>query len=37
MHDDSKDGFYLGESKEVKNPFFGKKMLKCGEVQETLK
>lgn len=37
MYDDNKGGFWLSERKEIKNPFFGKKMLKCGEVQETLK
>lgn len=28
--------FWLSDSKEVRNPYFGDKMLKCGTVQETL-
>ncbi|AZI22685.1 DUF3347 domain-containing protein [Chryseobacterium taklimakanense] len=36
MFNDNKGGFWLSESKEIKNPLFGQKMVKCGEVQETL-
>lgn len=29
-------GFWLSESKEIRNPYFGDKMLTCGSVTETL-
>jgi hypothetical protein len=33
-----KDGsFWLSKTKEIKNPYFGDKMLKCGDLQETIK
>lgn len=32
-----KKASWLSESKEVKNPYYGKKMLKCGSVKATLK
>ena len=33
-----KDGsFWLSKTKEVKNPFYGDKMISCGEFQETIK
>ena len=35
MYNDNKGGMWLSASNEVKNPFFGSKMLNCGEVQET--
>ena len=28
--------FWLSDSKEIRNPYFGDKMLKCGSVKETL-
>ncbi|MCO5287193.1 MAG: DUF3347 domain-containing protein [Chitinophagaceae bacterium] len=37
MYNDNKGAYWLAESKEVKNPYFGNKMLTCGEVQEELK
>ncbi len=37
MADSNKGGFWLSYEKEIKNPFFGKAMLKCGEVKETFK
>lgn len=30
-------GYWLSDSPEVRNPYFGKSMLKCGEVKETIK
>jgi len=30
-------GYWLSDSKEVRNPYFGNSMLKCGEVKETIK
>lgn len=34
---DNKGGYWLSDSKEVRNPYFGNRMLKCGEVKEILK
>ena len=33
---DNKGAFWLSGNKEIRNPYFGDMMLKCGEVQETL-
>jgi hypothetical protein len=32
-----KGAYWLSSNKEIKNPYFGDKMLTCGEVKETLK
>ncbi len=37
MFDDNKGGDWLSLSKEVKNPYYGKSMLSCGEVKVTIK
>ncbi|MBS1783375.1 MAG: DUF3347 domain-containing protein [Bacteroidetes bacterium] len=37
MYNNDKGAYWLAETKEVKNPYFGQKMLTCGEVQEELK
>jgi len=37
MGDDNKGFFWLSYDKEIKNPFFGKEMLTCGEVKKTYK
>ncbi|WP_237235627.1 MULTISPECIES: DUF3347 domain-containing protein [Sphingobacterium] len=37
MYDDNKGAYWLSDSKEVKNPYYGADMLTCGEVQEELK
>ncbi len=34
MYDGGKGGNWLSEAKEIKNPFYGSKMLKCGSVQQ---
>lgn len=34
---DGKGGSWLSASKEVRNPYYGDKMLKCGSVRETIK
>ncbi|PHS65816.1 MAG: efflux transporter periplasmic adaptor subunit [Flavobacterium sp.] len=34
MADDNNGGFWLSYDKEIKNPYFGKVMLTCGEVTE---
>lgn len=36
MANDKKGAFWLSEIKEIKNPFFGSKMLKCGEVKKKI-
>lgn len=37
MANDNKGAFWLSLDKEIKNPYFGDKMLTCGEVKETFK
>ena len=37
MYNDKKGAFWLSESKEIKNPYYGKEMSKCGEVKEEIK
>lgn len=32
-----KGAAWLSSSKEIRNPYFGKKMLNCGEIKETIK
>ena len=29
-------GYWLSNEKEIRNPYFGDKMLKCGSVKETI-
>ena len=33
---DDKGAYWLSANKEIRNPYFGDKMLKCGEIKETL-
>ncbi len=37
MYNDKKGAFWLSESKTIKNPYYGKKMLNCGTVEEEIK
>lgn len=37
MYNDKKGAFWLSESKTIKNPYYGKKMLTCGTVEEEIK
>lgn len=37
MFNDNEGTFWLSDSREVKNPYYGKEMLSCGEVQEEIK
>jgi len=37
MANKDKGGYWLSTEKEIKNPYFGSKMLKCGEVQQEIK
>jgi hypothetical protein len=36
MYNDKKGAMWLSETKAIKNPYYGKKMLTCGSVQEEL-
>ena len=33
----NKGAYWISDSKEISNPYFGEKMLRCGETKETLK
>jgi len=33
---DGKGAFWLSSSEEIRNPYYGDKMLKCGRVEETI-
>ncbi len=37
MYNEGKGGVWLSETKEIKNPYLGSKMMKCGEIQEEIK
>jgi Protein of unknown function (DUF3347). len=37
MFNDNKGTFWLSDAREVKNPYYGKEMISCGEVQEEIK
>jgi len=37
MANDGKGAYWLSKEKEIKNPYFGTKMLTCGETAETIK
>ncbi len=37
MFNDNKGAIWLSEVKDIKNPYYGKKMLTCGEQQEEIK
>ena len=36
MADDNKGAYWLSLSKEIKNPYFGKAMIDCGEIKSTI-
>ena len=36
MYNNNKGGAWLSASKEIRNPYFGSKMLKCGSVQQEI-
>ena len=36
MYNNNEGGIWLSASKEIKNPYFGSKMLKCGSVQQEI-
>lgn len=35
MYDEGKSGYWISETKEIKNPYFGSQMLTCGSVKKT--
>ncbi|MBS4033491.1 MAG: DUF3347 domain-containing protein [Ignavibacterium sp.] len=37
MYNDKKGAIWLSETKEIKNPYYGKKMMTCGSVKEEIK
>jgi Cu(I)/Ag(I) efflux system membrane fusion protein len=37
MYDNNKGGYWLSETEEIRNPYFGKEMISCGETRELLK
>lgn len=37
MYNNKKGAYWLSETKEIKNPYYGKEMPKCGEVKEEIK
>jgi hypothetical protein len=37
MHNNKKGAIWFSETKEIKNPYLGSKMLTCGEIQEEIK
>ena len=37
MYNDKKGAIWLSEFKEIKNPYYGKKMLTCGSIKEEIK
>ncbi len=37
MYNNSKGAFWISETKEIKNPYFGKAMSTCGTVEEEIK
>ena len=36
MYNNNKGGAWLSASKEIRNPYFGSKMLKCGSIQQEI-
>ncbi|MBA4058359.1 MAG: hypothetical protein C0490_26815, partial [Marivirga sp.] len=36
MANNNEGAYWLSNEKEIKNPYFGDKMLKCGSVKETI-
>ena len=37
MMNDGKGAYWLSETKDIHNPYYGESMLTCGETKETLK
>lgn len=37
MYDEGKSGYWISETEEIRNPYFGSKMLNCGSIVATVK
>ena len=37
MYDNDKGAYWISDTKEVKNPYYGASMLECGVVEEEIK
>ncbi len=37
MANDNKGGYWLANEKQIQNPFYGSKMMRCGSVEEEIK
>jgi len=37
MYDNNKGAMWLSETREIRNPYFGDKMMTCGSVKEMFK
>lgn len=37
MYDNNKGGYWLSETQEIFNPYFGREMISCGETRESLR
>lgn len=37
MYNEGKNGYWISETKEIRNPYFGSEMLNCGRIVETVK
>ena len=37
MYNNKKGAYWLSETKDIRNPFYGKQMPKCGEIKEEIK
>ena len=37
MYNDGKGAMWLSETREIKNPYYGKKMITCGSIKEAIK
>jgi hypothetical protein len=36
MYNEGKDGYWISETKDVKNPYYGSEMLTCGRMVEAI-
>jgi hypothetical protein len=36
MYDEGKTGYWISETKEIRNPYYGSEMLSCGRIEKTI-
>ncbi|MFV5698344.1 DUF3347 domain-containing protein [Flavobacterium sp. ZT3R17] len=36
MYDEGKSGYWISETKEIRNPYYGSEMLSCGRIEKTI-